>query len=71
MKSIPATHAKGEKLYTIPGIPPDLAHPPAGCAFHERNTLGDASQCQTDSQPPLEEVQPGHYVQNCPGCLAG
>ena len=70
MKSIPATHEKGETLYTIPGIPPDLAHPPKGCAFHERNTLGDPSQCQTDTPPPLEEIQSGHFVQNCPGCLA-
>jgi oligopeptide transport system ATP-binding protein len=70
MKSIPATHAKGDMLYTIPGIPPDLSDPPAGCAFHERNTLGDASKCNTKSPPPLEEIQPDHYVQNCPGCLA-
>ncbi|MFK7910720.1 MAG: ABC transporter ATP-binding protein [Akkermansiaceae bacterium] len=70
MKSIPATHQKGETLYTIPGIPPDLSDPPAGCAFHERNTLGDASKCNTTSPPPLEEVQPDHFVQNCPGCLA-
>lgn len=69
MKSIPATHSKGEELYTIPGIPPDLANPPSGCAFHARNTLGDASKCLTDSPPPLTEVQPGHYAQNCPGCL--
>lgn len=69
MKSIPATHSKGEELYTIPGIPPDLANPPSGCAFHARNTLGDASKCLTDSPPPLTEVHPGHYAQNCPGCL--
>lgn len=70
MKSIPATHEKGEKLYTIPGIPPDLSDPPAGCAFHARNTLGDATRCNTTSPPPLEEIKPGHFVQNCPGCLA-
>ena len=70
MKSIPATHKKGEMLYTIPGIPPDLTHPPAGCSFHERNTLGDPSKCLTGSPPPLEEITPGHFAQNCPGCLA-
>jgi len=52
MKSIPATHKKGETLYTIPGMPPDLTYPPTGCAFHVRNTLGDPSQCRTDSHPP-------------------
>lgn len=69
MKSIPATHAKGETLYTIPGIPPDLSDPPPGCAFHARNTLGDASLCNVESPPPLAELAPGHYAQNCPGCL--
>ncbi|MCP5536695.1 MAG: ABC transporter ATP-binding protein [Akkermansiaceae bacterium] len=70
MKSIPATHEKGERLYTIPGMPPDLSDPPAGCAFHARNTLGDASKCRTDSPPPLTEIHPGHFAQNCPGCLS-
>jgi oligopeptide transport system ATP-binding protein len=70
LKSIPATHDKGQKLYTIPGVPPDLSDPPAGCAFHARNTLGDANKCHVDSPPQLAEIRPKHYVQNCPGCLA-
>ncbi len=70
MKSIPATHAKGEALYTIPGIPPDLSDPPPGCAFHARNTLGDASLCNVTTPPSLVELTPGHYAQDCPGCLA-
>ena len=70
MKSIPATHSKGEALYTIPGTPPDLSAPQKGCAFHDRNTLGDRSLCLTDTQPNFTELSPGHYVQNCPGCLA-
>lgn len=70
MKSIPATHSKGEALYTIPGIPPDLSDPPSGCAFRTRNTLGDASRCLQDSPPELSEISPGHFAQNCPGCLS-
>jgi len=31
-----ATLAKGERLYAIPGSPPDLAAPPPGCAFGPR-----------------------------------
>jgi len=69
IKSIPATHAKGEILYTIPGSPPDLSNPSAGCAFHPRNTLGDATKCLSDTPPPLTEITPGHFAQNCPGCL--
>ncbi|MDP0489862.1 MAG: ABC transporter ATP-binding protein [Verrucomicrobiota bacterium JB023] len=70
LRSIPATHQKGEKLYTIPGLPPNLTSPPPGCAFQPRNKLGQADQCLTDTPPPLIEVSPGHYVQNCPGCLS-
>ena len=70
MKSIPATHSKGEALYTIPGTPPDLSVPQRGCAFHERNALGDQSLCLTETPPELTELSTGHYAQNCPGCLA-
>lgn len=70
LKSIPAMHAKGTKLYTIPGLPPNLNAPPSACSFQPRNTLGDASLCLTGEAPQLTEVAPGHFVQNCPGCLA-
>jgi oligopeptide transport system ATP-binding protein len=69
LKSIPATHKKGEKLYTIPGLPPDLSKPHSGCAFRARNTLGNAEQCLTDEFPELFEHGSGHFVQNCIGCL--
>ncbi len=69
LKSIPAMHEKGETLYTIPGLPPNLNAVPTSCSFHERNTLGDPSKCLTDKAPQLKEVTPGHYVQDCPGCL--
>ena len=70
LKSIPATHAKGETLYTIPGLPPNPSSLGPGCAFQERNTLGNRDNCLSDKLPPLEEIQPGHFAQNCPGCLA-
>ncbi|MFC4993757.1 ABC transporter ATP-binding protein [Rubritalea tangerina] len=70
LKSIPATHAKGERLYTIPGLPPSLTSPPQGCAFHARNTLGNPELCIQDHPPELVERATNHWVQNCPGCLA-
>ncbi len=70
LKSIPATHSKGEALYTIPGLPPVLTDLPKGCSFAERNTLGDRSLCIQDKHPPLAEKAPNHFVQDCPGCLA-
>ena len=69
-KSIPALQEKGEELYTIAGLPPDLSREMKGCAFAERNEIGDRTRCLTDRKPELEEVSPGHWVQDCPGCLA-
>jgi oligopeptide transport system ATP-binding protein len=70
LKSIPAIHQKGEDLYTIPGLPPDLSNPPACCAFRPRNTLGNAGLCLTDRRPELADKGSAHLVQDCPGCLA-
>jgi oligopeptide transport system ATP-binding protein len=69
LKSIPAAHAKGEALYTIPGLPPDLSRPPAGCSFQARNSIGKPELCLSEQSPTLDELEPGHFAQNCPGCL--
>ena len=71
MRSIPALQKKGEPLYTIPGLPPDLSHLPPGCAFRARQTPDRQALCLTDRQPPLQEIAPGHWVQACPGCVEG
>jgi len=70
LASIPSIKPKNELLHTIPGLPPNLASPPKGCAFRERNTMGQRDLCLIDRIPPLVEVSPGHFVQDCPGCLA-
>ncbi len=70
LKSIPGIQSKGERLFTIPGLPPDMTYPPRGCDFSERNTLGNSSKCSVHEKPVLKELAPGHLVQNCPGCLA-
>jgi oligopeptide transport system ATP-binding protein len=69
LKSIPALHPKGERLYTIPGLPPDLSQPTVGCSFRPRNIIGKPDICLTDKSPSLDEILPGHFAQNCPGCL--
>lgn len=71
MRSIPALQKKGEVLYTIPGLPPDLSKLPPGCSFRARQTLDRQPLCLTDSQPPLLEITPGHWIQACPGCVEG
>jgi len=70
LKSIPSIHKKGEDLYTIPGLPPDLSNPPAGCAFRPPNTMGKSELSLTDKRPQLAEHGTAHFVQDCPGCLA-
>jgi oligopeptide transport system ATP-binding protein len=70
LKSIPAAQPKGQPLMTIPGLPPNLTNPPKGCAFQPRNLLGKPELCLTLFQPQLSELQPGHFAQSCPGCLA-
>ena len=70
LKSIPANQTKGEKLYTIPGLPPDTSQIIPGCAFRERNQIGDQNKCLTDSRPEFKEIEPNHWAQDCPGCLS-
>ena len=70
MASIPSAADKGSRLQTIPGLPPTLREPVCGCAFRTRNIVGKAELCLTDRTPELVEITPGHWVRNCPGCLA-
>lgn len=71
MRSIPALQKKGEPLYTIPGLPPDLSQLPDGCAFRARQTPDRQALCLTTKKPPLFEIASGHWVQACPGCVEG
>ena len=47
-----------ERLYSIPGMPPDLVNPPAGCRFAPRCRYA-TDQCRAE-QPPLSGETPGH-----------
>jgi peptide/nickel transport system ATP-binding protein len=46
------------QIVPIPGAPPDLRDPPAGCRFAARCPFVIA-RCRTDD-PPLSEVAPDH-----------
>ena len=48
----------GQRLYSIPGMPPDLTHPPAGCRFAPR--CRHARDRCTEQEPPLAGEQAGH-----------
>jgi oligopeptide/dipeptide ABC transporter ATP-binding protein len=45
-------------LYSIPGLPPDLSHPPTWCRFQPRCQFATA-RCR-EEEPPLTEDPPGH-----------
>jgi oligopeptide/dipeptide ABC transporter ATP-binding protein len=52
LESIPTlTSSRTEALHSIPGQPPDLAHPPAGCRFAPRCAFMTA-ECRA-AQPPI------------------
>ena len=52
--------ARGTRLETIAGAPPDLSALPLGCAFAERCRLA-TDACRT-TQPPVVVLAPGHLA---------
>jgi peptide/nickel transport system ATP-binding protein len=67
LRSFPPLHGPKERLTGIPGSPPDLADPPAGCRFHPRCPLCTPEQAfhylrDTTERPRLQEIEPGHFV---------
>ena len=69
-KSIPAMQSKGERLYTIPGLPPNLTEDIIGCSFAPRCEVKEGDPCCIDTRPELVELEREHWVQDCPGCLS-
>ncbi|TDD76230.1 ABC transporter ATP-binding protein [Actinomadura darangshiensis] len=54
------TQRRDRTLFSIPGSPPDLAHPPAGCRFAARCAHA-TDRCRSEA-PPLTEDRPGHTL---------
>jgi oligopeptide transport system ATP-binding protein len=54
LDSIPRLDQKGQELYAIKGLPPNLMHIPPGCAFNPRCPMAQ-DICRTEV-PPLFEV---------------
>ncbi|MDF4253622.1 ABC transporter ATP-binding protein [Streptomyces sp. WMMB303] len=54
LESIPRLDRKGQELYAIQGLPPNMARVPEGCAFHPRCPAA-RDICRTEL-PPLAEV---------------
>jgi peptide/nickel transport system ATP-binding protein len=59
LRAFPSLHEQGGGQ-SIPGAPPSLADPPAGCRFHPRCPLV-MDRCRRE-RPELREVAPDHAV---------
>ena len=57
LSSMPDLDTK-EKLFAIPGTPPNMIHPPVGDAFAARNKY--AMQIDFEQEPPFFDVSPTH-----------
>jgi oligopeptide transport system ATP-binding protein len=57
-RSIPSLQPKGRTLFAIPGLPPDLTRPIAGCPFAPR--CAEAIEACRQLTPSLAEVAPRH-----------
>ncbi|MEF2072479.1 ABC transporter ATP-binding protein [Consotaella sp. CSK11QG-6] len=57
MRSIPRVDREAEAVEPIPGRPPNLIHPPSGCAFHPRCRFAE-EKCVRE-RPPLDTVEAG------------
>ncbi|MER2088559.1 ABC transporter ATP-binding protein [Sporosarcina sp. JAI121] len=60
LSSMPSLDAGEEKLYAIPGTPPDLLAPPKGDAFALRSEY--AMKIDMEQVPPLFKVSDTHYA---------
>lgn len=60
LQSLPALSKGKAELFTIPGMPPNLAHPPKGDAFACRNPYAVARDYE--EEPPMFRVSDTHYA---------
>ena len=60
MRSLPAFSKDRDTLYTIPGMPPTLLHPPKGDAFACRNEY--ALAIDYEEEPPMFRITDTHYA---------
>ncbi|MFG2482435.1 MULTISPECIES: ABC transporter ATP-binding protein [Streptomyces] len=71
LDSIPRLDQKGQELYAIKGLPPNLVAIPPGCAFNPRCPMAQAV-CRTDVPPlyrvtesPVERTSACHFWKEC------
>jgi len=60
LNSVPNIQLSDQNLSYIPGMPPDLIHPPRGCRFHPRCSY--AMDICREKEPPSVEIKTEHMV---------
>jgi peptide/nickel transport system ATP-binding protein len=60
LRAFPSLHGAAVDRRSIPGAPPSLQHPPAGCRFHPRCPLA-MDRCRVE-RPELVTIGPGHQA---------
>lgn len=58
--AFPSIKAAKRRISSIPGVPPDLLDPPAGCRFNPRCEYAMAV-CK-ENEPEFSEIRKGHYI---------
>jgi oligopeptide/dipeptide ABC transporter ATP-binding protein len=61
LASLPRLNQDMGRLRQVQGRPPDMTKLPDECAFVPRCPKV-RNECRTMPSPPLEEIEPGHYV---------
>jgi oligopeptide/dipeptide ABC transporter ATP-binding protein len=61
LASLPRLHVDVGRLRQVQGRPPDMTKLPDECAFVPRCPKV-RNECRTLPSPPLEEIEPGHFV---------
>jgi oligopeptide/dipeptide ABC transporter ATP-binding protein len=64
IEALPSQSGAKDRLVAIPGRPPSLVHPPAGCPFHPR-CRHVMDRCRSETPPPREVVGGQGHISAC------
>jgi peptide/nickel transport system ATP-binding protein len=62
LSAVPSLDGTRSERIILTGEIPSPAHPPSGCVFHTRCPRRLASGICESTEPPLAEVEPGHFM---------
>jgi peptide/nickel transport system ATP-binding protein len=62
LSAVPSLDGTRSERIILSGEIPSPAHPPSGCVFHTRCPRRLASGVCESTEPPLAEVEPGHFM---------